>query len=356
MSKLFRHRANPILSSRLLIVFVIIIASFLAAFLGQMAINELTRVPSLLPLQNSVIRTNQDSLSQIRRVAQEVSLAERSSLVDLYERIEPQASEPRSGLVLTNDGWIVLPWADGQTAPLIVRLQSGELLTVTESVEDPYAPLLFVKVESQNLRPANLSTRQTLSLLEPVLLLGINGDVRLSYVSGSLLSEELVLRSDRLNRFDHLTAGRLGQSVYDADGEIVGIIVREQADADAKLISGSYIRESLNEILRAKTIARAGLGISYIDLTAHPIPESLSFGQMAGALITGSLSPASAGAKAGLRTNDIVVAVEGTPLSHRESLSEIIAGLKPDQTVSLSVLRRGEPLTVQITTSVSSSL
>jgi serine protease Do len=355
MSKTSRQKTNSILSSRILVVAVIIVASFLAAFLGQMAIDELSRTPSLIPLQNTVIRSTQDSLSIMRRVAQEVVSSERSSTVALYDRVEPQASEARSGLVLTNDGWIVLALAATEATPAVVRLQSGELIDVVQSVQDPYAPLRFVKVASTNLRAANLSTRSEFLLLEPVVLLGIDGDVRLSSMTGHLLTDDQVLRSDELNRFHRLTEGSLGQPAYDAEGEIVGLVVQAEANEDAKMVSASYIRESLNDVLRAQTIVRASLGVSYIDLTAHPIPESLSFGQTSGALITGLVPLTSAGGASGLRTNDIIVAIEGTPLSTRESLSDIIGALEPNQTVSVSVLRRGEPLTIQAVMSSSST-
>jgi serine protease Do len=226
---------------------------------------------------------------------------------------------------------------------------------VLQAVHDPYAPLRFVKVDSTNLRAANLSTRSEFLLLEPVVLLSLDGDVRLSSITGELLAGDQILRSDQLNRFHQLTEGSLGQPAYDAEGEIVGLVVQAEADQDAKMISSSYIRESLNDVLRAQTIVRASLGVSYIDLTAHPIPESLSFGQTSGALITGVVPPTSSGGVSGLRTNDIIVAIEGTPLSTRESLSDIIGALDPDQTVSVSVLRRGEPLTIQAVMNSSST-
>ena len=56
----------------------------------------------------------------------------------------------------------------------------------------------------------------------------------------------------------------------------------------------------------------------------------------------------SAAEKAGLKINDVVVAVDGQPITFSYQLKEAIAK-KPDQLISLSILRDGQPQTVQAT-------
>jgi regulator of sigma E protease len=56
----------------------------------------------------------------------------------------------------------------------------------------------------------------------------------------------------------------------------------------------------------------------------------------------------SAAEKAGLKINDVVVAVDGQPTTFTYQLKEAIAK-KPDQLISLSILRNGQPQTVQAT-------
>ena len=335
-------------SSRVLVVLIIVIAAFLAAFLGQMAINELSRTSSLIPLQGPIIRPSQDALSKLQPVASELLTTERSASVETYVRIESSADRADDGLVLTNDGWIVIArdTSAGQELPNFVRLQSGQLLDIVKTVLDPYAPLVFIKVDADNLHPATLSGRRELDLMEPVITLNAAGEIRLSYTSGSFLRSERQHLSDQLNRFYRLTDGKVGDALYDEASEVVALII-EQHDNAANAVSAAYIRDALNDVLKNERIVKASLGVSYIDLTAVPVVANLSAGQNSGALLV-AVPAGSSAAKSGLRVNDIIVAVEGTPLSDRESLSDIVSQLSPAQAVSMSVLRRGVPTTISV--------
>ncbi|MBI4121886.1 MAG: serine protease [Parcubacteria group bacterium] len=346
MSPLFRTRKNVIVSSRLFLVFVIVIAAFLAAFLGQLAINDMSRLPSLV--NNPIIRTSPDELSKLTRAASRILANERTASVETWLQIEPLAEASVDGLVLTNDGWVVT--LSNRTLPAFVRLQSGELLEVEKSVVDTYAPLAFLKIDANNLHPANLSGRRDLPALDPVLLFGANGEMLIGRLSGRLSYPGADYDADSLNRFDRVTYGRPGQAVYDAGGEVLGLVIDGSSDqSSASFVSGSYIRTAFNEVLKNQRVARAAIGARYIDLASQPVPETLSYGQNSGALLT-VVAPTGAAAKAGLRVNDIVVAVEGTPLSNRASLSDIVHELGVGTTVSLSILRRGAPLTLELTT------
>lgn len=345
---LFHRKKQFLLSSRILVVLIIVIAAFLAAFLGQMAVNELSRTSSLIPLQGPIIRPSQDALTKLQGMASDLLATERSASVETYIRVESSAERSADGLVLTNDGWIVIARDDAsQELPKFVRLQSGQLLDIIKTVLDPYAPIAFIKVDADNLHPATLSGRRELDLMEPVITMNAEGEIRLSYMAGSFLRSQRQHLSDQLNRFYRLTAGKVGDALYDEDSEVVALII-EQPDNAANAVSAAYIRGALNDVLKNERIVKGSLEVTYIDLTAIPVAANLSAGQNSGALIV-AVPTASPAAKSGLRVNDIIVAVEGTHLSDRESLSDIVSQLSPAQSVSMSVLRRGVPTTISVT-------
>jgi regulator of sigma E protease len=61
-----------------------------------------------------------------------------------------------------------------------------------------------------------------------------------------------------------------------------------------------------------------------------------------------SVVPGEAAEKAGLQVNDVVLAVNGEPISFQTQLREVIAS-HPEQPLAISVLRNGEPLTITAT-------
>ncbi|HWW88474.1 MAG TPA: RIP metalloprotease RseP [Vicinamibacterales bacterium] len=61
-----------------------------------------------------------------------------------------------------------------------------------------------------------------------------------------------------------------------------------------------------------------------------------------------SVTPGEPAEKAGLQTNDIVLAVNGEPITFASQLKDAIAG-HPDQLIAMSVLRSGSPLTIHAT-------
>jgi regulator of sigma E protease len=62
----------------------------------------------------------------------------------------------------------------------------------------------------------------------------------------------------------------------------------------------------------------------------------------------GDISKGSAAEKAGLRPNDVVLAVDGKPITFSFQLKQAIAS-RPEQVITLSILRGGQPQSVQAT-------
>jgi regulator of sigma E protease len=68
----------------------------------------------------------------------------------------------------------------------------------------------------------------------------------------------------------------------------------------------------------------------------------------------GDVSKGSAAEKAGLRTNDVVVAVDGKPITFSFQLKQAIAS-RPEQVITLSILRGGQQQSIQATPSKNGS-
>lgn len=91
----------------------------------------------------------------------------------------------------------------------------------------------------------------------------------------------------------------------------------------------------------------AGLGIQYVTLNPQEAQER-GIEQTEGAYVI-DLLPNSPAAKAGLRVNDIITAVNGEALDAERTLPERLAAYEPGDVVTLDVLRGGETLQIEVT-------
>jgi S1-C subfamily serine protease len=76
--------------------------------------------------------------------------------------------------------------------------------------------------------------------------------------------------------------------------------------------------------------------------------RSVTDGTRDGALVV-NVEPGSAAADAGIREQDVVIAVDGEPVGSSEELVVAVDSHDPGQTISLEVVRGGSSTTVEAT-------
>ena len=74
------------------------------------------------------------------------------------------------------------------------------------------------------------------------------------------------------------------------------------------------------------------------------IAESLNLKSQEGALV-GEVQPGLPAAAAGIKSGDIIIDVDGTPIKTVRELQRKIAAFRPDSTVKIKVLRDGKEQT-----------
>ena len=343
-------------SSKFLLFIIVVLAAFLAAFLGQMVITLLSNRPSLLPDDSLIIRTSQEQMAKLKKAADKIEEREKSSLVTLFEKSGQLYNKVGSGFIATNDGWIVSLAGPETVTWTHLQLESGELLEIESTIVDPATDLRFVKVSAEQLHAATLGRFLDNSLLNSYISLSTNYGYQFVNNRGVKLKDDLYLSSDKWNRFIIVTDGARGDLLYNEKAELIGLVVEEQADFSS-ILDVYIIRKALESVLRNEEISRPELGINYIDLAKQAIDSSFTNNLTTGAFITDqflqqeqftSLSRAGKAYKAGLRLNDVIVSVNGDVLNHRTSLSDAILSFDEDDEIELGILRKGEPLSFKV--------
>ena len=94
------------------------------------------------------------------------------------------------------------------------------------------------------------------------------------------------------------------------------------------------------------TPERAWLGITYVPINAS-VAATYKLAVSAGALIV-AVTPNGPAAKAGLREDDIVTAVDQRTIDENTNITDVIKDKKPQDHVQMTVLRDGSTQTIDI--------
>jgi serine protease Do len=149
-----------------------------------------------------------------------------------------------------------------------------------------------------------------------------------------------------------INKGNSGGPAFNVDGEVIGVNTAIYSPSGGSVGIGFDIPAQTAKMVVAElkahgSVTRGFLGVQIQPVTAG-IADSLGLKTAAGAIVD-SAQPDSPATKAGLRSGDVITAVNGTAVKDARDLARTIAGLPPDSTVKLDILRQGGAQTVSVT-------
>jgi S1-C subfamily serine protease len=250
---------------------------------------------------------------------------------------------------------------------LTVRLNDGRTFPATVYGTDTLTDFAIVKIDATGLPTAALGDSSTLKPGQLVIAIGnplgeytnsvttgvVSGLNRSIDVSGGAL-DDLIQTDAAIN------PGNSGGPLLDADGNVIGINTAEAGSAQG---IGFAIPVNLAKPITAQALAgaklsRPWLGIRYRALDAGIAATnklSVDHGAWITTSSTGSTGAAvesgSPAAKAGLKENDIITAIDGATIDAVHPLVELLAAHEAGSTVTLTVQRGSESLDIKVTLS-----
>lgn len=254
------------------------------------------------------------------------------------------------GLILTNAH--VVDSADEVTVKLSDRREfRAEVLGA-----DPLTDVAVLRIDAKDLPVVKVGDPRTLSVGDPVLAIGAPFGFEQTATAGIVSAKGRSLPGDAAVPFIQTDAavnpGNSGGPLFDDAGRVVGI------NAQIYSRTGGYqglafaipIDVALtvkDQIVATGSAQHARLGVTVQDLT-QPLADSFGVERPDGALIS-KVMPGSAAAKAGLRSGDVVTAVDGQPIVRSGELSTRIGLMTPGQKVTLKVWRDRKSREIQAT-------
>src|ERR1700691_5354357 len=260
------------------------------------------------------------------------------------------------GLILTNSH--VAGAAGGGASRIDVTTADGQELRARLVGDDPDTDIALLRVdESVKLPAAALGDSQQLRRGQLAIAignpLGFESTVTTGVISAlgrSLRSRNGRLIDDVIQTDAALNPGNSGGPLVSAHGEVIGIntAIILGAQGICFAVAANTAKFVLGELVRHGRVRRAFIGIA-AQQTAIPPRRQRAFGlTQQSAVMVGTVEPDSAGARAGLKSNDIIVALDGEVIAGADDLVRALTGEKIGKDVALDVLRGAERLTISI--------
>lgn len=319
-----------------------------------------------------------------------IIVEESSAIIDASKKVDPAVVSVTSIGSATRDvfglGTIEAPetsgtgfiiTSDGLIATNKHVVSGGEKFTITTSngktydgkvvAQDPSNDIAFIKVEATGLAVADLGDSDRVEVGQWVIAIGnalgeLQNSVTVGVVSakersatptdGRGNSESLygLLQTDAA-----INPGNSGGPLLSLGGQVIGINTAIAGDAEGIgfAIPVNELKKALESYKKNGKIIQPYIGVRFQPIT-KAIAKSLNLSVERGALITGNrTSPAVAAGspaeKGGIKQGDIIQKVNNDEITETNPLTRLIRKYSPGETVTLTVLRDKETLTLQVT-------
>jgi serine protease Do len=142
--------------------------------------------------------------------------------------------------------------------------------------------------------------------------------------------------------------GNSGGPLINARGEVIGInaAISSRAANIGFAVPINQARAILPQLRDKGRVSRGYIGVSLRDVDPD-LQRALGLNTASGALVQ-DITTGSPGARAGIRTYDLIVAVDGRPITGNDQLIQLIAARQPGSVATLQVLRDNHPLNIAV--------
>jgi serine protease DegQ len=273
---------------------------------------------------------------------------------DSSEPEDEQNSGLGSGVIVSTSGYVLTNYHVIEAADQIeVSLNDGRNLKARLVGSDPETDLAVLQIEAEPSEELKLPAI-SLGRMEDVIV----GDVVLAignpFGVGQTVTMGIVSALGRshlgINTFENfiqtdaaINPGNSGGALVDTQGNLLGINTAIYSRSGGSLGIGFAIPIStagnvMEQIIQTGTVTRGWIGVEAQEITPE-LAESFELKDTNGALIAGVQrgSPADA---AGIRPGDILRSVAGKPVIDPQAMLDLIAALKPGETVQFQLFRQ----------------
>src|SRR5215469_6640188 len=281
---------------------------------------------------------------------------------DQFGNIKPQPQRETSlgaGVIVTSDGTILTNnhVVDG-ASDIKVDLADKRDFTAKLVGTDPQTDIAVLKINATGLPTLPIGDSSKLQVGDVVLAIGdpfgIGETATMGIVSatgrGGLGIENY---EDFIQTDAAINPGNSGGAMIDLHGNLVGVntaILSGGSGGNQGIgfaIPINLARNVMNQIVEHGKVVRGYIGVGIEDVTPE-LAQQFGLKENTGVLIS-SVQPNTPGARAGLKRGDIILKVNGEPVSSRNDLRLRISQTAPGTPVDLTIWGDGSSRNVKVT-------
>jgi len=347
----------------------------LGAFHDPAPVIQATPVAASVPARASATGSTTINVADIYRrsgpgVVQITSTSPGQTGVDVFGNpTQGQAQQALgSGFVVDKDGHIVTNFHVVQGASRVeVSFSNQDTVKATVVGTDPSTDLAVLKVDApaKALTPLALANSDAVQVGDPVVAIGNPFGLDRTVTAGIVSALQREVRAPNNYTIDHviqtdapINSGNSGGPLIDAQGAVIGVNSQIETASGGGgnvgigfAVPSNTVKSVVAQLLADGRVDRAFLGVTLQDVR----PNDAGVLRLAAdkGVLVGAVKPGSPAAKAGVKGGttqvvvagesyqlggDMIVALNGKPVSSVDELRDAIAAHKPGQTVSLTVV------------------
>jgi S1-C subfamily serine protease len=275
-----------------------------------------------------------------------------------------------SGLVVTNNHVIAAAVGDGGTIT-VTRTGSTKSLPATLVGTNPIDDVALVRINhASNLPTMTFGDSNDVVTGDAVVAIGnalglAAGTPTVTSGIVSALGRTVTAQSDTstetLNNMIQTDAainpGNSGGPLLDSDGDVIGMntaVAGTLSDGTSAqnigfAIPAATIESLLKSLKAGESIVTHGafIGVEITSMTPQ-LQQEYKFTVSQGAVVMSVIAGTGAD-KAGVKQGDIIVGVNGTPITSAQDITSVLSSLRPGDTITLQLVRGKKHFTLRVT-------
>jgi len=227
---------------------------------------------------------------------------------------------------------------------------------------DKWTDLAVIKIDSgRNLKAAQFGDSSSVKVGDWVLAIGSPFGLESTVTAGIISAKGRNIGGEiepgvqgQFKRFLQTDAainpGNSGGPLVNMEGQVIGIntaIATDKGSNDGVgfAIPSSTARAIYDSLITSGKVRRGAIGVTFMDQSNPALLRS--FGAKHGVVVN-NVEPGSPAERSGLKMGDVILAINGQPITSGNDLVQIVSGSKIGSRVKVDLLREGKPVTATV--------
>ncbi|WP_153101043.1 DegQ family serine endoprotease [Paraburkholderia hayleyella] len=262
-----------------------------------------------------------------------------------------------SGFIVSNDGYILTNAHVVDGADIVtVRLTDKREFRAKVIGADRQSDVAVLKIDANNLPVVKIGDPRQSKVGQWVVAIGSPYGFDNTVTSGIISAKSRALPNENYTPFIQtdvpVNPGNSGGPLFNLQGEVIGInsMIYSQTGGFQGLSFAIPINEAVkvkDDLMKTGHVNRGRLGVAVQDMD-QTLANSFGLKTPHGALVS-SVDPDGPAAKSDLQPGDVILSLNGTPVTDSVALPSQVAGLAPGSTAELQVWRGKATKNIKVT-------